>query len=504
VLHPKTLHIGIGCRRGAKAPAIAGLIRDALERLELSPLAIAGIASADVKRFEPGLLDAAALLGVPVRFFSLGELDAVPVTSVSPKAREIFGVNGVCEPAALLAAGEAGFLHTVHAAGEGFHVEIVAGGPELFRNDRRLLYIFANGRRIQDFGLSQAFEYGMQGLFPNGTHPVGAAFVDIDPKLADFNIHPAKREVRFSDSGAIHHAISSSLKNFSRQLGLSRSVAYNGDDPAAAGWARDFEGGLYDAGAGGCGGATRSMAYNGAYSPAGPGPRAAYTEAGFGGSLALEALLEKPPAFAPLPCRTLPGRAVPGEDAGYAAEEAPPYGEPRYAGRAFGLFILVEWGEKLFIIDQHAAHERILYNRFLSRPIPKQELLVPIPFTTGSDEEDRFLLAKKEELEKLAVVFGRDGTGWRIEALPAGWRAGDAETVKEILELREAGENMAERWAATLCCHAAVRDGDQLDDESAFTLAKEALALPDPRCPHGRPVWTELSREALYKAVRRE
>ncbi|MDR2134678.1 MAG: DNA mismatch repair endonuclease MutL [Treponema sp.] len=405
--------------------------------------------------------------------------------------------------AAILPDGGA-FLHEIHVNGDGFGVDLVIGGPELFRNDRRLLYVFANGRRIQDYGLMLAIEYGVQGLFPNGTHPLGAAFVEINPGLADFNIHPAKREVRFSDAGAIHHAISSALRDFSRRLGLSRGL------PAG-----DIKGGS-------------------AGQPGGPGGRAAGGEAGFafwdrgeipggqarrpaggvsaGHSLALEALLEKAPAFASLPGRRPDaGGAAAGEavkaggmaGAGAAAEEAPVYGEPRYAGRAFGLFILVEWGEKLFIVDQHAAHERILYDRFLSAPIPGQELIVPIPFSTESDEEDRFLEAKKEELSLLAINIERDGSGWRVDSLPADWRLSDAETVREILELRKAGENMAERWAATLCCHQAVRDGDYLDDESAFALARQAFELPDPRCPHGRPVWTEISREALYRAVRR-
>jgi DNA mismatch repair protein MutL len=221
--------------------------------------------------------------------------------------------------------------------------------------------------------------------------------------------------------------------------------------------------------------------------------------------MAMDALLEQPPDFAPLPGRDSAaprGNAVPRDSA--AAEAQPPaYGEIRYAGRAFGLFILIEKGDKLYLIDQHAAHERILYNRLLSRPIPKQDLLVPIPFSAGSDEEDRFLEARREELARLAIIIERDGTDWSIEALPADWRLGDAETVKEILSLREAGENMAERWAATLCCHSAVRDGDYLDDGAALALATEALALPDPHCPHGRPVWTEISKEALYRAVRR-
>jgi len=187
----------------------------------------------------------------------------------------------------------------------------------------------------------------------------------------------------------------------------------------------------------------------------------------------------------------------------HAAEEAPVYGEPRYAGKIFGVFLLVEWGDKLFIIDQHAAHERILYDRFLSAPIPRQELLIPIFFNTETAEDTRFLEAKKDELARLAIVIERDGDGWRIDALPEGWQSSDADTVKEILALRDASENIAERWAATLCCHRAVRDGDYLDDAAALTLAQEALNLPDPHCPHGRPIWTEISRDALYKAVRR-
>ncbi|MDR1319724.1 MAG: DNA mismatch repair endonuclease MutL [Treponema sp.] len=407
--------------------------------------------------------------------------------------------------------GEAAFLHEIHVSGEGFGVDIVIGGPELFRNDRRLLYVFAKGRRIQDYGLMLALEYGVQGWFPNGTHPVGAAFVEIDPNLADFNIHPAKREVRFRDAGALHHAISSGLRDFSRRFNLERGTPASGglgpggEAEALYGLSSGQRGGetgfaFWKPGGSGrehspAGDVARSVARSaagGAVAEGAPfygGPRYAggpYPAGnGVASSLALEALLEKAPAAAALP------------------GGAPVYGEPRYAGRAFGLFILVEWGEKLFIVDQHAAHERILYDRFLSEPIPGQELLVPIPFTTESDEEDRFLEAKKEELARLAINIERDGSDWRIESLPADWRLSDAETVSEILELRKAGENMAERWAATLCCHQAVRDGDYLDDESAFALARRAFDLPDPHCPHGRPVWTEISREALYKAVRR-
>ncbi|MDR2748226.1 MAG: DNA mismatch repair endonuclease MutL, partial [Treponema sp.] len=119
------------------------------------------------------------------------------------------------------------FLHEIYALGEGFRVTIVVGGPELYRNDRRQQFVFANHRRIQDFGLLQALEYGVQGWFPNGVHPLGALYIDIDPALADFNIHPAKREARFADPGAIHHTVSTALREFLRGKAgsLSRNAA---------------------------------------------------------------------------------------------------------------------------------------------------------------------------------------------------------------------------------------------------------------------------------------
>lgn len=136
VLHPKTLHIGIGCRRGAKEPEILELIHNALDKLELSPHAIANIASADVKQHEPGLHAAAESLGVPLRFFTVKELDTVSVTEVSPKAQEMFGVDGVCEPAAILSAGENAILRLPKRASRGVTIAIAQeAAPDTVRDN---------------------------------------------------------------------------------------------------------------------------------------------------------------------------------------------------------------------------------------------------------------------------------------------------------------------------------------------------------------------------------
>ncbi|MDR1949121.1 MAG: DNA mismatch repair endonuclease MutL [Spirochaetaceae bacterium] len=457
--------------------------------------------SAEAGLCRQALIDKAlAFPGIDFRFVRDGELTLLLPAAASLKERYAL---------AQLSQNEGAFLHEISAQGQGFSVVVVVGGPELYRRDRRQEYVFANGRRISDFSLLQALEYGVQGWFPNGVHPVGAVYIDIDPALADFNIHPAKREVRFRDPGAIHHSVSSALRDFTR-----RSVYADRDLPSPE---ADL---VFEAA--GFGFAKTAGNAPGDNAGTAPGDDAGDRPAGDPGNsqagraaavAAMEALLERPPPFAPLP-----GRGTDG--GGMVRENSPPYragdgdkpaeyggyspeGSIRFAGRLFGLFVLVERGDRLFIIDQHAAHERILYDRFMAGHITKQELLVPIPFYTDNEAEDRFLASNRETLAKLGIGIAGEGGSWHIEALPAAWRLGDAETVREILNLKDAGENIAERWAASLCCHGAVRDGDYLDEDTALALAREALSLPIPRCPHGRPIWFELSREELFRAVRR-
>ncbi|MDR0784879.1 MAG: DNA mismatch repair endonuclease MutL [Treponema sp.] len=359
---------------------------------------------------------------------------------------------------------ETRFLHEIKTSGAGFSVSIVIGGSEISRTDRRRQFLFANGRRIQDYSLQQALEYGVQGAFPNGAHPVGAIFIKIEPHLADFNIHPAKREARFVDADAIHHAITTALHDFSRHLRFSTTAPSSRHE-------REFDSFV------------RSHWEQ---------REKIETSSAATRHLAMAALLENRLQFAERPRR------------GSKAEPADIRDERiRFAGKIFDLFIIIEKGERLFFIDQHAAHERVLYEKFLSEPIAKQELLVNITFNTDAAEDDAFLEDKRSELERLGVVVSGEDGSWRIDALPVNWRMGDAETVQAILDLRVAGENMAERWLATLACHAAVKDGDYLDENACIALAEAAFALSDPHCPHGRPIWFETSKEALLKAVKR-
>ncbi|MDR3357020.1 MAG: DNA mismatch repair endonuclease MutL [Spirochaetaceae bacterium] len=414
--------------------------------------------------------------GINFRFLQDGKLKLfLPAVSAAAPYKKRFAaavMDGVNEH----------FLHEIAASGKDFSIKIVIGGPELYRNDRRRQYVFANGRRINDFSLLQALEYGSQGCFPNGLHPVGAIFLEVDPSKADFNIHPAKREARFADASAIHHEITTALRSFFRHINLNRQ------QPDMCRKTFYFE----DAG------------QYGENSAAGRGLEAGDRE---GGAAALERILSGEYVFEPLPGSGRDYGLLLSEDSAGSPATGNGGGAPasklRYAGRVFDLFILVEDGDRLYIIDQHAAHERILYDRFLSEPVTKQDLLVPITFLTESDADDDFLASHRQELAKLGVIIDGGQGSWRIEALPALWRLGDGETVNAILGLRAAGENIAERWAATLACHGAVRDGDYLDSAAALALAEKALALPVRRCPHGRPILTGIKQDELLKAVHR-
>jgi DNA mismatch repair protein MutL len=348
------------------------------------------------------------------------------------------------------------FMHELYGNGEGFDFTILAGGPELFREDKKEQYLFVNGHRVQDYALLQAFEYGLQGAFPNGTHPIGAIFLRIEPSLADFNIHTAKREVRFKDAASIHHSITTNLTAFTHSL-LRKNMAVK-DRP----WYPQYS-----------------------------------------SSLSMEALLDEGvfegggTEAEPIPTETIHLQAP---------SPAPrPVGqtEALYRGSLYTLFLVMETPEAIYLVDRHAAHERLLFDRYRSERVSGDRLLVPIHFETESAEDEAFLQQKQAEFGERGLELEGKGGLWEIKALPPGWNLADGETVRAILEIKNAGEDFLRRWAATAACHSAIKDGTVLDNEAAQKLGEEALALDDPHCPHGRPIYLRLSRDYLLRSIRR-
>jgi DNA mismatch repair protein MutL len=113
-------------------------------------------------------------------------------------------------------------FYEIKGSGAGFSFSLVVGDPCVARQDRKDIYIYVNGRRIAEYSLVQAIEYGTQGYFPNGTHPAAALFAQVQPDMVDFNIHPAKKEARFKDIAGLHHGVSSALREFFRALSVKQ------------------------------------------------------------------------------------------------------------------------------------------------------------------------------------------------------------------------------------------------------------------------------------------
>jgi len=362
------------------------------------------------------------------------------------------------------------------ASGEGFKARVVAGLPAVYRTDRRHIQVFVNGRRVQEYGISQALEYAYRGTLPGGAWPFAYAFVEVDPEYADFNIHPAKKEVRLKNVEDIRAGLIRAIRDY---LGSQVRVAAPFTATAPAGYG---EGGfLSELGSGtepfsGFSGELRERPYVG-------GDKASWAAVA---DAAARARDEKRPAMVP-------------------GHEPPDFGTERfrYLGRALGVFLAFETGDELVLLDQHAAHERCLFDEIMEGRAVSQELLVPVVYEPETDAEDEYMEANAAALGAAGFRLAKEGRSWMLEAAPAMLPESMTGSVFELLRSRPDPADLVRATAAQAACKAAIKDGDELDESGALALIRAALQLPEPRCPHGRPIWFRLSREELFRAVRR-
>lgn len=396
---------------------------------------------------------------------------------------------------------------------------VVIGEPAVSRTNKKEIFIYANGRRIQEYSLVQAVEYGGQGFFPNGTYPVAAVFVQVRPDLIDFNIHPAKREARFSDISALHHGLSSSIRTFFHQYTYSnfkedkpadeereqefnftpeipntnsespvtasepvyeKHISYKTSETKAEALS-DFRSkylGIKSSGLSGNGGAAGNRSSTANYSTTrNLAEQALAAAAGSGG--------KENEAASTLSSKTQ---------------------KIRYIGPCLGTFLLAEKNNSLYIIDQHAAHERILFDRLMSSQgnAPRQPLLIPYKIKTESKTQDNQLEKLKAELNRIGFETEHSSDGlWEIKTIPDRW-TGTEYDLRTLLFVKQVEpKEIIRSIAAMTACKAAVKDGYVLDDITATRLVEQAFTLEDPHCPHGRPIYTVISRDKLFELVKR-
>jgi DNA mismatch repair protein MutL len=354
---------------------------------------------------------------------------------------------------------------------DGVRVRGYAALPTLNRPDAALQFLIVNGRPVRDKLLIGAVRAAYGDLLPKGRHPLLALFVDLDPRTVDVNVHPAKAEVRFRDGATVRSLIIGGLRQALESAGHRATVA----------------GGLAT---------LDTLARRAAERPATPAfmPRrsAGYVTPG----LAEE--MQAP----------LAGLDSPSADA--AAAAAPPLPDlldrPLGAARAqlHETYIVAQTRTSVVIVDQHAAHERLVYERVKAMladgGVERQGLLIPEIVELDPDEV-RALAEQAASLTELGLVLEPFGAkAVIVRETPALLGETDVQGLVRDLaaEVLREGEELAlkerlEAVCSTLACHGSVRAGRRLTAAEMNALLREMEATPHSgQCNHGRPTYVEL------------
>ena len=366
------------------------------------------------------------------------------------------------------------------------------GLPTFSRSQADLQYFFVNGRVIRDRLIAHAVKQAYRDVLYHGRHPAFVLYLEVDPGQVDVNVHPTKHEVRFRDGRTVHNFIFSSLHRALADVRPADQLAENvvaADDGGTINTATgeiSSQGGLaWGAPSQGAGGGF------GGYQPTGRPP--------VGGAM------EQVSSYGQLhPPANQPGLPEQG-----AAEDVPPLG---YAvAQLKGIYILAENAQGMVVVDMHAAHERITYERLKqSRDtdgIRSQPLLVPQSVAV-SQREVEVAAAHAELFERLGLAIEVGGEeSLLIRQIPVTLRDSNVEQLlRDVLsDLIEYGstdriEAHLDEILSTMACHGSVRANRRLTIPEMNALLRDMEETErSGQCNHGRPTWTQLSLEELDK-----
>jgi DNA mismatch repair protein MutL len=402
--------------------------------------------------------------------------------------------------AAVLGEAEADALQRAECDEAGGHIEAYVSGPEATRTNANALYLYVNGRPVRDKVMRHALLQAYRDVLPRGRFPSAVVFLTLAPGRVDVNVHPAKWEVRFEDPQSIHRL-------------LRRAVR---EAMAGRGW---LGSGVEEAAAGSSPGASRGLDREGRAERPAPGGADADRVREVGASDWVLAQRGTPGQSTFEESSSLPGLSMAGAVAlvgsdgvagGERAHEgqALRFSEMRLIGQLLAAYLIVEAKDGLLLVDQHAAHERVLYEglrrEWLDRGVERQGLLLPItleidPLEAAALEENAELVGRLGfELEPFgegavvvralpALLSGRDPSSL-VRSLAAELESSEARS-----DLRSGEETRllaaADRVFASLACHSARRAGDHLEPREQQQILHDLDQIPwAPTCPHGRPV----------------
>lgn len=383
--------------------------------------------------------------------------------------------------------------------------------PSAARANTKWQYVFLNGRYIRDRLIGHAVREAYRGLLAPTKSPVVFLFLQIDPTDVDVNVHPTKIEVRFRDSNAVFGHVLAALRETLQQADLR---------PTAGGDLQDTPPGQPrpDPGEDRRESVRQAMAAFFKSTPP-PPPRLSFPD---GQRPAGPAPAQSPPATspAPLPLQqttpTQPASPQPHSSAPPEHDDRPAPAAPPAIMQVHNSYIVAQTDDGLLIVDQHALHERILYNTFRRRlaggSLSSQRLLIPQP-VRATAAEAALLDEHADLLESLGIElspFGPDTLAvQRAPTLLAERGVEIGRFLREVLDtLAEDdsadAERLLEATLATLACKAAVKAGDPLDEQEMRNLLADARnADKATACPHGRPTTLRMSLAELKKQFQR-
>lgn len=416
---------------------------------------------------------------------------------------------------------------------DGVRVHGFISSPAAGRGSRAQQHFFCNGRWIRSAALQAALEQAYRNTLLVGRFPACVLYVELSCAAVDVNVHPAKTEVKFSHERAVFDAVyygaRAALEAEKEPVAtLSKTAAKPEPAPKADPFVPAAPKAAPAATQHPPAPAAPTFAPARTYAPAAPAEEAVSFRSPT--ASAFSAPRVTPPPVFPAPARTVPAAqpvpepVVQGVQTALEPEPAeqetpsplaravPPETPPaRLIGEAMHTYILVEKGDTLILIDKHAAHERINFDRLRQNPadIPSQTLLEPLPFTP--DESDADVLQQHgstlAELGFTLEPFGR--SDYILRGVPAQIDAGDAlPALEEICaQLRHGAHTDAQavrdEVLKTVACKAAIKAGWQTEPEELLRLADAVCAGEVKYCPHGRPVAVTLTRRELDKLFKR-
>jgi len=366
---------------------------------------------------------------------------------------------------------------------EGVRLSGFAGLPTYSRGNSAHQYLFVNGRPVRDRLLQGALRAAYADFLARDRHPTAALYLDLDPTLVDVNVHPAKAEVRFRDPNLVRGLIIGALKH--ALAGAGHRASTTAADAALSGFRPGYSGYVAPPSAAGF-----SAWQSGGWTPAPPRPMT--------GSL---------------PGLSEPTARVEGYAAEAQADQYDPIDRPLGAARAqvHETYIVAQTRDGMILVDQHAAHERLVYERMKAEMaaggVMRQTLLLPEVVDLDPAEAER-VLARADELAALGLVIEAFGPGAiLVRETPA--MLGETYVhglIRDIADdLAENGQALAlsERLAdvcSTMACHGSVRAGRRLNATEMNALLRQMEATPHSgQCNHGRPTYVELKLADIEK-----